>query len=423
MQLASCWLFWCKGEQLPAAGRPGPGTSAPSSSRTPGASPAPGARLDDPARVLSAGWRHSADRVMTVRGDSSGLHVLVAEEASGYQWRTVATLGDPGVQTSLWIGQACLSGNGRYAVVVYAPREVTNVAGAMGALGRAAVVNLGTGAVRQLGIGYSVAYFDPGCGSGDQAVLTRGGWDGDTPALPRVDSAAADQYRIRDDGVVGDRARTGDFSDPLPGRNRRGIRQGSVAGFALRPGAAADVHDERAIPADAGRLGRPGVRDPAGKDSGAVQVRRREDFSHRICAGGVGADVRAGRPSLAHRLPRHVGAQAARRVACGRRRDRVAGVNHRSPGGDGHRQRSRVGGEAPAAGPDAAGQDPRSAADRSAESRHILRPRGRARGAARRRPRGCRDWPQAQDVVDGGPAAGEVGRPRPRRCRPIAPAR
>lgn len=121
---------------------------------------------------------------MTVQGDASGLHVLVADEASGYQWQTAATLGDAGVQTSLWIGQACLSGNGQYATVIYAPREVTNMAGAMGFLGRAAVVNLNTGAVRQLGLGYSVAYFDPGCGTGDQAVLTRGGWGGDTPALP-----------------------------------------------------------------------------------------------------------------------------------------------------------------------------------------------------------------------------------------------
>jgi hypothetical protein len=161
------------------------------SSRTfvPSASPSPGvnsatARLADAGKMLPAGWQGSADRLMTVQGDASGLHVLVADEASGYQWRTVATLGDAGVETSLWIGQACLSGNGQYATVVYAPREVTNMAGAMGVLGRAAVVNLNTGAVRQLGLGYSVAYFDPGCGTGDQAVLTRGGWGGDTPSLP-----------------------------------------------------------------------------------------------------------------------------------------------------------------------------------------------------------------------------------------------
>jgi hypothetical protein len=134
--------------------------------------------------VLSPGWNHSADKIVAVQGDESGLHVLVADEASGYGWQTVATLGDPGVETSGWIGQACVTGDGRYAVVVYAPREVTNMAGAMGVLGRVAIVGLGSGAVRQLGGGYSVAYFDPGCGTGDQVVLTRGGWGGDTPTLP-----------------------------------------------------------------------------------------------------------------------------------------------------------------------------------------------------------------------------------------------
>lgn len=69
-------------------------------------------------------------------------------------------------------------------VVVYAPREVTNMASEEGVLGRAAVVDLRTGSVRQLGGGFSVAYFSPGCGTGENVVLTRGGWGGDTPGLP-----------------------------------------------------------------------------------------------------------------------------------------------------------------------------------------------------------------------------------------------
>jgi hypothetical protein len=145
--------------------------------------PAP-ARLADPGAVLPAGWRHSADEAVTVVGDETGLHVLAASEASGYAWRSVATLGDPEVQTGLWIGQACVTGSGDYAVVVYAPEQVTNMAGAQGALARAAVVDLRTGAVRELGGGFSVAYFDPGCGTGAQAVLTSGGWGVDTSTAP-----------------------------------------------------------------------------------------------------------------------------------------------------------------------------------------------------------------------------------------------
>lgn len=140
------------------------------------------ARLPDPAGVLPSGWQHAADEAVTVSGDAAGLHVLAASEASGYAWRSVATLGDPAVQTSLWIGQACVTAGGGYAVVVYAPEQADNMAQQQGVLGRAAVVDLRTGAVRDLGGGFSIAYFDPGCGTGSTAVLTRGGWANDTPS-------------------------------------------------------------------------------------------------------------------------------------------------------------------------------------------------------------------------------------------------
>jgi hypothetical protein len=171
--------------------------------------PAPANRLANPARALPHGWSRSGDEILSVQGDASGLHVLAATESSGYAWRTVATLGDAGVDTTQWIGQACLTGNGKYAVVIYAPREVTNMAGLMGVLGRAAVVTLATGQVRQLGGGYSVAYFDPGCGTGSNVVLTRAGWGGDTPGLPAntglqvVDAATARTvFQVTEPGQV-----------------------------------------------------------------------------------------------------------------------------------------------------------------------------------------------------------------------------
>lgn len=153
------------------------GSSAPTSSSS-------SAGLRSPGTTLPSGWTRAVDRVAIVHGDAAGLHVLVADENSGYSWHTVATLGDPAVDTTQWIGQGCVTASGQYMVVVYAPREVTNLAGEMGILGRAAIVNLSTGAVLQLGVGYSVAYFDPGCGTGEDAVLTRGGWGGDTAATP-----------------------------------------------------------------------------------------------------------------------------------------------------------------------------------------------------------------------------------------------
>jgi hypothetical protein len=163
------------------------GTAAPASTVTPSAAPAktPGpVRLADPSKMLPGGWQHSSDEAVTVVGDGTGLHVLAASEASGYSWQSVATLGKPAVQTDLWIGQACMTASGNTAVVVYAPEQVTNTAEAQGVLGRAAVVNLHTGAVKELGGGFSVAYFNPGCGAGNTAVLTEGGWADDTSRAP-----------------------------------------------------------------------------------------------------------------------------------------------------------------------------------------------------------------------------------------------
>lgn len=145
----------------------------------PPARPRP-SRLTSPGKTLPRGWQTSADRAVTVAGDAAGLHVLAASEQSGYAWRTVTTLGAPQVQTSEWIGQACVTGSGRRAVVVYAPREVTNLAGQQGRLARGAIVDLDTDEVTPLGGGFSMAYFDPGCGTGEQVALTRGGW-GDGP--------------------------------------------------------------------------------------------------------------------------------------------------------------------------------------------------------------------------------------------------
>jgi hypothetical protein len=132
-------------------------------------------RLAMPGPVLGAGWRSSHDRAVAVAGDATGLHVLAATAADGYAWHTVATLGARGADTAQWIGQACLTGGGKRAVVVYAPREITNTPSALGYGALAAVVDLATGRVTQLRAGVSISYFDPGCGTGQNAVLTQGG--------------------------------------------------------------------------------------------------------------------------------------------------------------------------------------------------------------------------------------------------------
>lgn len=130
---------------------------------------------DQRDRLLPKGWRTANDLAWTTSGDSTGLHLLIAESPNGYTWRTVATLAEPGVEADQWVGNVCLTGSGNRAVVVYAPRTFTNRQQTFDRGGFAAVVNLGNGHVTKLSIRTSLAYYNPGCGAGDSAVLTQSG--------------------------------------------------------------------------------------------------------------------------------------------------------------------------------------------------------------------------------------------------------
>jgi len=122
---------------------------------------------------LPSGWQKSGDRIVTYDGDGTGLHVLVADAADAYKWHTAATLSEPGVDTDQWIGQTCVTGSGDRAVVVYAPRQAVNDQQGFQQGAFAAVVDLADGTVTKLPELVSLAYFNPGCGDGEQAVLTR----------------------------------------------------------------------------------------------------------------------------------------------------------------------------------------------------------------------------------------------------------
>ncbi|MDL5202761.1 hypothetical protein [Streptomyces sp. ALI-76-A] len=129
-------------------------------------------RVTDTSR-LPAGWRESDDRMVIHDGDSTGLHVLVADAAHAYAWRTAATLSEPGVVTDRWTGRSCVTGSGDRAVVVYAPRPTAAAEQGFQPGGFAAVVDLAHGTVTKLPQLVSLAYVNPGCGVGEQAVLSR----------------------------------------------------------------------------------------------------------------------------------------------------------------------------------------------------------------------------------------------------------
>jgi hypothetical protein len=123
--------------------------------------------------LLGTGWSSSDDFAWTTRGDAEAFHLLVAAEKEGYAWRTVASLNEPGLDADLWIGNVCLTESGRKAIVVYAPRSFTNREALSGRGAFTAVVDIATGAVTKLPVRSSLAYFNPGCGAGERAVLTQ----------------------------------------------------------------------------------------------------------------------------------------------------------------------------------------------------------------------------------------------------------
>lgn len=153
-----------------ADGKPGSASSAgsPGDGRAPQAVPE-----RDRDRVLTPRWTTSNDVAWATSADGRGFHILTADAARGYEWRTVATLRESLVDVDQWIGQACLTSSGDKVVAVYAPRAFTNKPDLFDRGGFAAVVELRTGRVTKLGVTASLAYFNPGCGADDLAVLTQ----------------------------------------------------------------------------------------------------------------------------------------------------------------------------------------------------------------------------------------------------------
>jgi hypothetical protein len=132
---------------------------------------------DERAEKLGGGWGSSADRAVATAGDAAGFHVLVADAKDGYRWRTAASLSEPGFETDAWIGNMCVTASGERAVVVYAPRTFTNKPDLAQRGGFTAIVDLNGGPVRKLPFQTSLAYFNPGCGPTETAVLTQEGTD------------------------------------------------------------------------------------------------------------------------------------------------------------------------------------------------------------------------------------------------------
>ncbi|MFI8769233.1 SGNH/GDSL hydrolase family protein [Streptomyces sp. NPDC053792] len=137
-------------------------TAAPDPSRGKQVTPSPSPQGIDADKNLGQGWRSSPDRAVTSAADTDGLHILTADSADAYQWRTVAVLAESEMQTDSWIGNECVMDRSHVAVV-YAPRAFTNHPDLMSGGAFTAIVDLETGHVTKLPFTGSLAYFDPAC--------------------------------------------------------------------------------------------------------------------------------------------------------------------------------------------------------------------------------------------------------------------
>ncbi|WP_369382696.1 hypothetical protein [Streptomyces sp. cg36] len=139
--------------------------------------------------MLGSAWKSSQDRAWTTTADGAGFHLLTADKREGYVWKTAATLSEPGFDADMWIGNACVTGSGTRAVVVYAPRTFTNDPQLMARGGFTAVVDLTSGKVNKLDLQASLSYYNPGCGTDETAVLTQSaGQDKNETRLVKVDA-------------------------------------------------------------------------------------------------------------------------------------------------------------------------------------------------------------------------------------------
>jgi hypothetical protein len=113
------------------------------------------------------------DEVTAATAGPGGYQLFAASSGDGWRWHALATLGPAAAGDGPWIGERCLTGDGRYVVAVVAPWAAQNRAEGIAMGGTAYAVDARTGAVRPLASGVALAYYDPGCGPAGTVALTR----------------------------------------------------------------------------------------------------------------------------------------------------------------------------------------------------------------------------------------------------------
>ena len=133
----------------------------PAHAATESASLRPAARTQAAQGVVLSGW-----------GDSAGYHVAVGAGTGSYQWHQVVIIDPDGIDDWSWTGYQCLSGGGEYAAVVILPASAADTPAWREHGAFAYSVSLRTGVAHPIATGVLSAYFDPGCGTGNDAAFT-----------------------------------------------------------------------------------------------------------------------------------------------------------------------------------------------------------------------------------------------------------
>lgn len=163
------------------------------------------------------------DVAYTTLGGLDGVAVLKAVASEGYRWERIALLPARTLETDNWVANSCIDASAKHMAVVYAPRAFTNdesnfLGGAWGA-----IINLEDGSIIDLGRGYSLAYFNPGCGAGSFAAFARYTSD-QLSQLASVDLATGEPvFKVDVKGQVTSTVTTGDGS--LLGVTGRGVHR------------------------------------------------------------------------------------------------------------------------------------------------------------------------------------------------------
>ncbi|GIF24401.1 hypothetical protein BJ973_007881 [Actinoplanes tereljensis] len=165
-----------------------------------------------PDTALGKDWKSSSDVVVTGAGDADGYHLYIAREKDAFGWRTLATLKSSAIDVGPWGGSVCVTGSGRYAVAIFAPKKAANDPALMMAGALAAVVDTTTGRAKTVAAGLQFTYFNPACGPGDKVLLTRATGN-DTQAGRRTDLLTVDAAAGK---VVQTRHIEGQLSTPAP---------------------------------------------------------------------------------------------------------------------------------------------------------------------------------------------------------------